>query len=105
MINTEIVLWAPPCQNLRGPPPLRFWHGATRGLNPALRTIVSLQYRQPTILFDNASVSCEYFVSTNADAVMIRLAKILQCRLKQQALALSVEFVRSDVIFFYIYVS
>jgi len=26
MINTEIVLWAP----------LRFWHGATRGLNPAL---------------------------------------------------------------------
>ena len=27
MINTEIVLWAPP---------LRFWHGATRGLNPAL---------------------------------------------------------------------
>jgi len=26
MINTEIVLW----------PPLRFWHGATRGLNPAL---------------------------------------------------------------------
>ena len=36
MINTEIVLWAPPCQNLRGAPPLRFWHGATRGLNPAL---------------------------------------------------------------------
>ena len=28
MINTEIVLWAPP---------LRFWHGATRGLNPALQ--------------------------------------------------------------------
>ena len=23
-----------------GPPPLRFWHGATRGLNPALRTAI-----------------------------------------------------------------
>jgi len=33
MINTEIVLWAPP---------LKFWHGATRGLNPALYTGVML---------------------------------------------------------------
>ena len=31
MINTEIVLWAPP---------LRFWHGATRGLNPALAMLM-----------------------------------------------------------------
>jgi len=39
MINTEIVLWAP----------LRFWHGATRGLNPALRskfTATAKKYRE-----------------------------------------------------------
>ena len=36
MINTEIVLWPPPHVRILGGAPLRFWHGATRGLNPAL---------------------------------------------------------------------
>ena len=37
MINTEIVLWAP----------LRFWHGATRGLNPALLMTLTLRGTPP----------------------------------------------------------
>ena len=55
MINTEIVLWAPPCQNLRAPP-LRFWHGATRGLNPALSTFQQFCLRVDILVFSNHAV-------------------------------------------------
>jgi len=49
MINTEIVLWAP----------LRFWHGATRGLNPALRI--------PLLLSAYTGSTCEIQLSAFFD--------------------------------------
>ena len=56
MINTEIVLW----------PPLRFWHGATRGLNPALN--IDLLYHSPTMInFDEDVDSINIVIDEQCD--------------------------------------